>query len=130
MTTLLEKLGLVVGGDAYVSDPYNRLRRGKVTKITPSGQVVVEIPTPNNPIVYRFNNRGHEMNPSSKWRTADLVSKADYDRGIEMQKRENKRKNLQTRLDGLAGRPVMVSDVPDLLEALAKEIREFQAGEG
>jgi hypothetical protein len=76
MTTLVERLNLSVGGDAYVSDAYSRLKRGKVTKITPSGQVVVEIPTASSPVVYRFNNRGHEINPSSKWRQADLISKS------------------------------------------------------
>ncbi len=102
MTSIAEKLNLSVGGEAYVSDAYkrprNRLKRGKVTKITPSGQVVVEIPTArsslglSSPVVYRFNNRGHKLSPSSKWRTADLISKDDYDRGIASQKRDNARK--------------------------------------
>lgn len=127
MTSIAEKLNLSVGGEAYVSDAYNRLKRAKVTKITPSGQVVVEIPTASSPVVYRFNSRGHELSPSSKWRTADLISKDDYDRGIASQKRDNARKLLQTRIDGLSGRPVMDPGTPEVLEALAKEIRAFQA---
>ena len=127
MTTIVERLNLSVGGDAYISDAYNRLKRGKVTKITPSGQVVVEIPTASSPIVYRFTNVGYEIGPSIRWRTADLISKDDYDRGIVSQKRDNARKLLQTRIDGLSGRAVMDPETPEVLEALAKEIRKFQA---
>lgn len=130
MTTLVEKLNLSVGGDAYVSDAYNRLKRGKVTKITPSGQVVVEIPIASSPVVYRFNNRGYEISPTSKWRQANLISKAGYDRGIASQKRDNTRKILQTRIDGLSGRSVTDPGTIELLEALANDIRAFQADKG
>lgn len=128
MATIAEKLGLVVGEPAYFSDAYNRVKRGKVKRITPSGQVVVEvtqITSPNYEV--RFSVRGDELNPSSRWRVGHLISKESFD----AQKAHDTRKAVKTALENNLNAAVKLgvdnSELPAKLEALASVIREYQA---
>lgn len=128
MTTVAEKLNLKVGSTAFISDAYSRPKSGKVTRITLTGQVVVEV-TPANggaPYTYRFNDRGREIGGRPTWRFAALISEDVHRRIIASNKKENEATRIRNEISSLVKLPLGDRDLPNKLEDLARRLRAWQ----
>ena len=128
MTTIADKLQLKVGGDACISDAYSRLKIGKVTQITPTGQVTVRVEYSNGtaPTIYRFKPNGNQIDPQSLWRFANLISKEDYARGIKARRRENQQARFVQELKAFGNWSATNAELPSKLEDFAKRLRSWQ----
>ena len=86
---------LTVGDTAYIGKPGswdNTYMSGTVTKVTPTGQVAVELPSGT---VWRFSNRGDMLGSASKWRVPFLVDKDTYDKAVSHQKQRAQAKAFE-----------------------------------
>lgn len=128
MTTIADKLQLKVGGKAYMSDGYGRPRSGIVKRITPTGQVLIEIPSAvgGEPYPYRFDKSGRQLDSSSKWRLAHLISAEDHARIVASRKRENQQAQFLQELKAFPLSSITSTDMPDKLEDFAKRLRAWQ----
>jgi hypothetical protein len=71
---------LKVGDTAFISAAHgDRVSKGKVTKVTATGQITVERPTHNGSMrLTRFDNKGREFGASSRWYCEHLIDEDAY----------------------------------------------------
>ena len=127
MTTIVDKLQLKVGDKAYMSDGYGRPKYGTVKRITPTGQVLIEIASAvGEPYPYRFDKYGRQLDSSSKWRLAHLISAEDYRRIVTSRKRENRQAQFVQELKAFGNWSATNAELPSKLEDFAKRLRSWQ----
>lgn len=120
---IVEELGLVINGPAYISDGYGKPVTGKVINITQTGRVVVKT---SNDYNYRFNNNGREINNPSVWRSATLIDRADFERRVKNRKLEMLQKTLQHRLNEVGSADINDIKTVEKLRTFANELQTYQ----
>lgn len=115
---------LKVGDTAYVGRRHSNYE-GKVTKVTPSGQIVVEMSGGNRPTPFslRFNSYGEEIGTDASYRSY-LISEDDYNEREHRKARQQTLFSVRTELNRLTS----LADRDELLEAL-DELRAKVAAE-
>lgn len=119
---------LKVGDTVRCEDGYSRLFTGKVIRVTPGGQIVVEHGRdPANPLSKRFDKYGREIGSGSIWRQGHILCEEDYQRRFAEDKRENIARALVARVQALPKLSVKDPAIVETLEKLVSDIKLYQA---
>ena len=119
---------LKVGDTAYVARRHNNYE-GKVTKVTASGQIVVEMSGENRstPFSLRFNCYGNEIGSDTLLRKACLVSEETYIQAERARERNQQWFSVRSAIEQLTASAAQ-RDTEALLaqlEELTAKVREL-----
>ncbi len=116
----MPKLNLEVGAETFVYvagfSRRTRIVPGKVTKVTPTGQMTVEIKGAGSTYTERFDAYGQQIGSASAWRKNCLVTRERYEQHLEHNRQDDAQRALRAQLETL---PKLVGgNKQELIDAL------------